>query len=190
MLRQIAPAHILYLADVGLQNNILGVGGKLPELLQGSQAIGRLLDSGQEVTVLRGKSGKRLGRRLRSSSLASPPAESSGFKCSMKLTTALLFVMHTILLVGERQLEIDILAAGIVQDHQRVLRNVLLACVSHNRQKGVRGVGLGGEVKHSVTEAATGSKTCPSVKTGRTSSVSSSSSFSFREERNTSWMAR
>ena len=64
MLRQIAPAHILHLADVGLQNKILGVGGKLPELLQGGQTIGRLLDSGQEVTVLRGKSGKRLGRCL------------------------------------------------------------------------------------------------------------------------------
>ena len=35
MLRQIAPAHIFHLADVGLQDKILGVGGKLPELLQG-----------------------------------------------------------------------------------------------------------------------------------------------------------
>ena len=33
MLRQIAPAHILHLADVGLQNEILGIRGKLPELL-------------------------------------------------------------------------------------------------------------------------------------------------------------
>lgn len=64
MLRQIAPAHILHLADVGLQDKILGVGGELSELLQGGQTIGRLLDSGQEITVLRGKSGKRLGRRL------------------------------------------------------------------------------------------------------------------------------
>lgn len=64
MLRQIAPAHILHFADVGLQDKILGIGGELPELLQGSQAIRRLLDSGQEVTVLRGKSGKRLGRCL------------------------------------------------------------------------------------------------------------------------------
>ena len=64
MLRQIAPAHILHLADVGLQNEILGIRGKLPELLQGGQSEGRLLDSGQEVTVLRGKSGKRLGRCL------------------------------------------------------------------------------------------------------------------------------
>ena len=64
MLRQIAPAHILHFADVGLQDKILGVGGKLPELLQGDQAIRRLLDSGQEITVLRGKSGKRLGRCL------------------------------------------------------------------------------------------------------------------------------
>lgn len=53
MLRQIAPAHILHLADVGLQDKILGIGGKLPELLQGGQPEGRLLDSGQEVTVLR-----------------------------------------------------------------------------------------------------------------------------------------
>ena len=64
VLRQIAPAHILHLADVGLQNEILGIRGKLPELLQGGQSEGRLLDSGQEVTVLRGKSGKRLGRCL------------------------------------------------------------------------------------------------------------------------------
>ena len=64
MLRQIAPAHILHFADVGLQDKIFGVCGKLPELLQSGQTIGRLLDSGQEVTVLRGKSGKRLGRRL------------------------------------------------------------------------------------------------------------------------------
>ena len=64
MLRQIAPAHILHLADVGLQDKILGIGGELPELLQSGQTIGRLLDSGQEVTVLRGKSGKRLGRCL------------------------------------------------------------------------------------------------------------------------------
>ena len=64
MLRQIAPAHILHLADVGLQNEILGIRGKLPELLQGGQSEGRLLDSGQEVTVLRGESGKRLGRCL------------------------------------------------------------------------------------------------------------------------------
>lgn len=64
MLRQIAPAHILHLADIGLQDKILGVCGKLPELLQGGQPEGRLLDSGQEVTVLRGKSGKRLGRCL------------------------------------------------------------------------------------------------------------------------------
>ena len=42
-------------------------------------------------------------------------------------------------------------------------------------------------MKCSVTEAETGSKTCPSVKTGRTSLASSSSGFSFREERNTSW---
>ena len=53
MLRQIAPAHILHFADVGLQDKILGIGGKLPELLQGGQTIGRLLNSGQEVTVLR-----------------------------------------------------------------------------------------------------------------------------------------
>ncbi|CAN3965881.1 Fe-S cluster assembly scaffold protein NifU, partial [Dysosmobacter welbionis] len=33
-------------------------------------------------------------------------------------------------------------------------------------------------------------KTCPSVKAGRTPSASSSSGFSFREERNTSWIAR
>ena len=64
MLRQIAPAHILHLADVGLQNEILGIRGKLPELLQGGQTIGRLLDGGQKVTVLRGKSGKCLGHRL------------------------------------------------------------------------------------------------------------------------------
>lgn len=64
MLRQIAPAHILHLADVGLQDKILGVGGELPELFQSGQAISRLLDSGQEVTVLRGKSGKNLGRCL------------------------------------------------------------------------------------------------------------------------------
>ena len=64
MLRQIAPAHILHLADVGLQDKILGVGGELPELFQGGQAIRRLLDSGQEITVLRGKSGQRLGRCL------------------------------------------------------------------------------------------------------------------------------
>ena len=67
MLRQIAPAHILHFADVGLQDKILGilgVGGKLPELLQGGQAIRRLLDSGQKITVLRGKSGQRLGRCL------------------------------------------------------------------------------------------------------------------------------
>ena len=64
MLRQIAPARILHFADVGLQDKILGVGGELSELLQGGQTIGRLLDSGQEITVLRGKSGKRLGRRL------------------------------------------------------------------------------------------------------------------------------
>lgn len=44
-------------------------------------------------------------------------------------------------------------------------------------------------MKCSVTEAVTGSKTCPSVKAGRTPSVSSSSGFSFREEQNTSWMA-
>ena len=61
MLRQIAPAHILHLADVGLQDKILGVGGELPELLQGGQTIGQLLDSSQKITVLRGKSGKRLG---------------------------------------------------------------------------------------------------------------------------------
>ena len=64
MLRQIAPAHILHLADVGLQDEILRVGGKLPELLQSGQSEGRLLDSGQEVAVLRRKSGKRLGRCL------------------------------------------------------------------------------------------------------------------------------
>ena len=64
MLRQIAPAHILHLADVGLQDKILGVGGELPELFQGGQAIRRLLDSGQKITVFRGKSGKRLGRCL------------------------------------------------------------------------------------------------------------------------------
>ena len=64
MLRQIAPAHILHLTDVGLQDKILGVGRELPELFQGGQAVGRLLDSVQEVTVLRGKSGKRLGHRL------------------------------------------------------------------------------------------------------------------------------
>ena len=40
MLRQITPAHILHLADIGLQDKILGVGGKLPELLQGGQTIG------------------------------------------------------------------------------------------------------------------------------------------------------
>ena len=62
MLRQIAPAHILHFADVGLQDKILSVGGELPKLPQGGQAIGRLLDSGQEVTALRGNSGKRLGR--------------------------------------------------------------------------------------------------------------------------------
>ena len=55
---------ILHLADVGLQDKILGVVGKLPELFQCGQAIRRLLDSGQEVTVLRGKSGKCLGHRL------------------------------------------------------------------------------------------------------------------------------
>ena len=38
--------------------------------------------------------------------------------------------------------------------------------------------------------AETGSKTCPSVKAGRTPSASSSSGFSFREERNTFWMVR
>ena len=64
MLRQIAPAHILHLADVGFQDEILRVSGKLPELLQGGQAEGRLLHSGQEVAVLGGKSGKRLGRCL------------------------------------------------------------------------------------------------------------------------------
>ena len=64
MLRQIAPAHILHLADAGLQDKIFGVGGELLELFQGGQAIGRLLHSGQEVTVLRGKCGKRLGCRL------------------------------------------------------------------------------------------------------------------------------
>ena len=64
MLRQIAPPYILHLADIGLQDKILRVCGKLPELLQGGQAIGRLLDSSQEVTVLRGKPGKRLGRCL------------------------------------------------------------------------------------------------------------------------------
>ena len=64
MLCQIAPAYILDFTDVGLQDKILDVGGKLSELLQGGQTIGRLLDSGQEVTVLRGKSGKRLGRCL------------------------------------------------------------------------------------------------------------------------------
>ena len=64
MLRQIAPAHILYLADVGRQNNILGVGGELPELFQGGQAIRRLLNSSQEVTVLWGKPAKRLGHCL------------------------------------------------------------------------------------------------------------------------------
>ena len=64
MLRQIAPAHILHFADVGLQDKILSVGGELPKLPQGGQAIGRLLDSGQEVAVLRRKSGKRLGRCL------------------------------------------------------------------------------------------------------------------------------
>ena len=53
MLRQIAPAYIFHLADVGLQDKILGVGGKLPELLQGGQTIVRLLDSGQEVSTLR-----------------------------------------------------------------------------------------------------------------------------------------
>ena len=47
MLRQIAPSHILHFADVGLQDKILGVCGKLPELLQGGQTIGRLLDGGQ-----------------------------------------------------------------------------------------------------------------------------------------------
>ena len=65
MLRQIAPAHILHLADVGFQDKILGVGGELPELFQGGQAIRRLLDSGQKITVFRGKSGKRLGRGRR-----------------------------------------------------------------------------------------------------------------------------
>jgi len=64
MLCQIASAHILHFADVGLQDEILRVSGKLPELLQGGQAEGRLLHSGQEVTVLGGKSGKRLGRCL------------------------------------------------------------------------------------------------------------------------------
>ena len=64
MLRQITPANILHLADVGLQDKILGVGGELPELFQGGQAIRRLLDSGQKITVLRGKSGKCLGRCL------------------------------------------------------------------------------------------------------------------------------
>lgn len=64
ILCQIAPAHILHFADVGLQDEILRVSGKLPELLQGGQAEGRLLHSGQEVTVLGGKSGKRLGRCL------------------------------------------------------------------------------------------------------------------------------
>ena len=54
MLRQIAPANILHFADVGLQDKILGISGKLPELLQGGRLEGRLLDSGKEVTVLRG----------------------------------------------------------------------------------------------------------------------------------------
>ena len=72
MLRQIAPAHILHLADVGLQDKILGIGGELPELLQGSQAIKRLLNSGQEVTVFRGKSGKRLGRCRTTSPVRAP----------------------------------------------------------------------------------------------------------------------
>ena len=53
VLRQIRPAHILHFADIGFQDKMLGVGGKLPELFQGSQTIRRLLDSGQEVTLLR-----------------------------------------------------------------------------------------------------------------------------------------
>ena len=40
MLCQIASAHILHFADVGLQDEILRVSGKLPELLQGGQTIG------------------------------------------------------------------------------------------------------------------------------------------------------
>lgn len=64
MLRQIAPAHILHFADVGLQDKILGVGGEFPELLQGGQAIGRLLDSGQEIPILRGEGGQSSKRCL------------------------------------------------------------------------------------------------------------------------------
>ena len=45
-------------------------------------------------------------------------------------------------------------------------------------------------MKCSVTEAETGSKICLSIKAGRTPAASLSSGFSFREERNTSWMAR
>ena len=51
-----------FAAFITNQDKILGVGGELPELFQGGQAVGRLLDSGQKVTVLRGKSVKCLGR--------------------------------------------------------------------------------------------------------------------------------
>ncbi len=44
----------------------------------------------------------------------------------MKLTSALLFAMHTILSFGKLQLEIDILAAGIVQDYHSVIGGAFL----------------------------------------------------------------
>ena len=77
-----SASPILHLADVGLQDKNTRCWRELPELFQGGQAIRRLLDSGQEITVLRESPASAWAA---SDSLASPPAGSSGFKCSMKL---------------------------------------------------------------------------------------------------------
>jgi len=59
VLLQVAPAQVIQAADTRLQNEIVNILGKLPELLRRGKAEGRLLDCLQELFVLRGKGGNR-----------------------------------------------------------------------------------------------------------------------------------
>ena len=64
MLKQIAPSQRIQFIDTGLQDEILGIGGELPKLLQRGQTIGRLLHSSQKVPVLLRKGGQSPKCRL------------------------------------------------------------------------------------------------------------------------------
>ena len=123
VLRQITPANIFHLADVGLQNEILGIGGKFPELFQEGQTIGRLLDSGQKGSGPRERAAKARSAAFCSAGL--PSWGSIAFR-SFREISDLLFAIHALLPFGELQLEADILPAGIIQHHHRVIGGALL----------------------------------------------------------------